>query len=77
MLSGARLTVDPMVEQMCPRCDDVVEMRHGGTEQQQNEFTSPWKFVNHMRDTVRGGVLVGSEPCPGSGRNLATARSSL
>jgi hypothetical protein len=45
----------------------MVAMRHdGGT--QTNDRTSPWVFVDHLRDDERGGVVT-HQPCPGSGKN--------
>lgn len=78
-MSGGRLTVTGMENQtgVCPRCDQVVPMRHNGKAHGANEYTNPWEFVEHQRDDLRGGQLVGAEPCPGSGRNYATARSSF
>jgi len=52
----------------------VVAMRHnGGT--QINDRTSPWVFVDHMRDDERGGVVT-RQPCSGSGKNEWTAEHS-
>jgi len=58
----------------CPSCGVVVAMRHnGGT--QINDRTSPWVFVDHMRDDERGGVVT-RQPCSGSGKNEWTAEHS-
>ena len=50
-----------MTDALCPRCGELVAMRHnGGT--QANDRTSPWVFVDHMRDDERGGVVT-RQPC--------------
>jgi len=63
-------------QEVCPRCGDVVDLRHNGTEQKTNEHTSPWVFADHLVDDVRGGQLMGRVPCPASGRNRAVASTS-
>ena len=77
-LSVSRSTVPAMVNQTgtCPRCDEVVPMRHNGGVQTANEYTSPWVFETHKRDDWRGDTLTRTE-CPGSGRNVALAREAF
>nr|WP_176457239.1 MULTISPECIES: hypothetical protein [unclassified Rhodococcus (in: high G+C Gram-positive bacteria)] len=43
--------------------------------EQTNEATSPWVFVDHLRDDERGDTVF-RMPCPGSGGNKYTATNS-
>ena len=61
-MAGGAVTCAP-----CPCCGEMVAMRHDG-DTQTNDRTSPWVFVDHLRDDERGGVAT-RQPCPGSGKN--------
>ncbi len=50
----------------------MIDREHSGQEGT-NEYGDPWKFIQHDRDDDRGGV-VRREYCPGSGKNVASAR---
>jgi len=59
----------------CPRGGEVVAMRHADGAQM-NDRTSPWVFVDHLRNDERGGVVT-HQPCPGSGKNEWEAEHTL
>lgn len=51
---------------LCPQCRSIVEMRHDGSSQDANDYTSPWVFVDHPADEQSGPAL-----CFASGRNVS------
>ncbi|PQP24181.1 hypothetical protein [Rhodococcus opacus] len=64
-----------MKKQNCPECNQSVEVRHNG-EEQINDRTSPWIFVDHLRNDQRGDTVF-RNPCPGGGKNDWTAANSM
>jgi hypothetical protein len=60
----------------CPRCDQLVaRVYRPGDRPPVNEYDDPLVFVEHHRDDERAGIVT-REHCPGSGRNVPTARDA-
>lgn len=56
---------------LCPTCMAIVDIRHDGTQQDKNDYASPWVFLDHERDEENV-----TRPCSASRKNIAEAERS-